>query len=60
MFLMSTDTRNDPIGVSRWQPRGLPKLLLAIGWGAAVVVATAGWAYFICWIVWRFVRPLFE
>ena len=57
---MPTDSRNDPIGVSRWQPKGLTKRLLAMGWGAAVVVATAGWAYLIFWVVWHFVRPLFE
>ena len=57
---MSTDSRNDQISVRRWRPRGLLKPLLAIGWGAAVVVASAGWAYLIFWIIWRFVLPLFE
>jgi hypothetical protein len=57
---MPTDSRNDPISMRRWHPRGLLKPLLAIGWGTAVVVATAGWAYFIFWIIWRFVWPLLE
>lgn len=57
---MPTDSRNDPISASRWQPKGLLKLLLAIGWAVAVVVATAGWAYFIFWVVWYFVGPLLQ
>jgi hypothetical protein len=57
---MPTDSRNDQISVGRWLPKGLVKPLLAIGWGAAVVVATAGWAYFIFWIIWRFIWPLFQ
>jgi hypothetical protein len=59
-MFMPPDSRNDPISMSRWQPKGLLKALLAIGWAAAVVVATAGWAYFIFWIIWRFIWPLFQ
>ena len=57
---MPTDSRNDQISMSRWQPKALLKPLLAIGWGAAVVVGTAGWAYFIFRVVWYFVGPLFQ
>jgi hypothetical protein len=63
-FSMSTDSPNDQISVRRWRPKGrlkgLLKPLLAIGWGAAVLVASAGWSYFIFWIIWHFVWPLFE
>jgi hypothetical protein len=59
---MHSDPSDDDINVSRWPAwlRRLSGRLFAIGWAAAVIVATAGWFYFIFRIVWYFIAPLFQ
>jgi hypothetical protein len=38
----------------------LPARLFAVGWAVAVVIATAGWFYFIFRVIWYFVAGFLQ
>jgi hypothetical protein len=58
---MHSDPSDDEAG-SRWHRwlKVLPARLFAVGWALAVVIASAGWFYFIFRIIWYFIGPLFQ
>jgi hypothetical protein len=62
LAFMHSHPSNDELSMS-WRYGWLGRLrgrLFAIGWAAAVVVATAGWFYFIFRIAWDHIGPLLQ
>jgi len=57
---MNSDPSDEAVNIGRWSAwlRRLQRRLFAIGWASAVVIATAGWFYFIFRIIWYFVGSL--
>ncbi len=59
---MPSNPSKDDISIGRWPAwqRHLSGRVFGIGWALAVVIATAGWFYFILQIVWYVLGPFLQ
>ncbi|MDB5611319.1 MAG: hypothetical protein JWP25_8219 [Bradyrhizobium sp.] len=60
---MPSDRSNDDVTTHRcaaWFRHLLQGRLFAVAWALAVIIATAGWFYFIFRIIWYLISPLFQ